>query len=86
MVLVDARGLPISIETTSATPHASQLVQQLISFMVTEKQPERVIGDKAYDRDALDEELENQGIEMIAPHRSNRKPANITQDGRPLRR
>lgn len=25
-------------------------------------------------------------IEMIAPHRKNRKPQNKTQDGRPLRR
>ena len=86
MVLVDARGLPVSIDTVSATPHESQLVQQLMSFMVTQEQPERVIGDKAYDCDALDEELAEQGIEMIAPHRSNRKPENVTQDGRALRR
>jgi transposase len=36
-------------------------------------------------RDPLDEKLATAGIEMIAPHRGNRKkPA--TQDGRPLRR
>jgi hypothetical protein len=47
--------------------------------------PERLTGDKAYDSDRLDAELRGQGIEMIAPHRRNRKkPA--TQDGRPLRR
>lgn len=48
--------------------------------------PERLIGDKAYDSDGLDRQLESQlGMEMIAPHRSNRtKPK--TQDGRPLRR
>lgn len=40
----------------------------------------------AYDSDALDAELEDCGVEMIAPHRSNRKPQNKTQDGRPLRR
>ena len=33
MVLVDARGLPVSIETMSASPHESQLVQQLFDFM-----------------------------------------------------
>ncbi|MCO6438372.1 MAG: hypothetical protein J5J06_14860 [Phycisphaerae bacterium] len=33
----------------------------------------------------MDEELAEQGIEMIAPHRSNRKIENYTQDGRPLR-
>jgi transposase len=47
--------------------------------------PERLIGDKAYDSDALDEQLtEEYGIEMISPNRSNRKQK--TQAGRPLRR
>lgn len=86
MVLVDARGLPISVETMSAGPHESKLVQQLFDFMLTRETPERVIGDKAYDSDALDAELREQGVELIAPHRSNRKPRNATQDGRPLRR
>ena len=27
-----------------------------------------MIGDRAYDSDALDEELRRDGIEMIAPH------------------
>ena len=46
-----------------------------------EANPENLIGDRAYDSDPLDEELRRDGIEMIAPHRSNRcKPA--TQDGR----
>jgi transposase len=50
-----------------------------------EKLPERLIGDRAYDSDKLDRQLEGLGIEMIAPHRSNRaRPA--TQDGRVLRR
>ena len=86
MVLVDARGLPVAIDTTSASPHESRLVQRLFDFMLTEETPERVIGDKAYDSDRLDQELAEQGIEMIAPHRGTRKLENITQDGRPLRR
>ncbi|MCP3368689.1 transposase [Bradyrhizobium cajani] len=50
-----------------------------------EAKPEHLIGDRAYDSDALDEELRSQGIEMIAPHRSNRVRS-LTQDGRRLRR
>lgn len=46
--------------------------------------PERLIGDKAYDSDKLDDELADLGVEMIAPHRSRRRRK--TQDGRPLRR
>ncbi len=86
MVLVDARGLPVAIDTGSASPHESQLVQRLFKFMLTEEQPERIIGDKAYDSDRLDDDLAKQGIELIAPHRRNRKPENVTQDRRPLRR
>ncbi len=48
--------------------------------------PDRLIGDRAYDSDGLDERLwKERGIEMISPHRTNRKRA-PTQDGRPLRR
>ena len=86
MVLVDARGLPVAIDTASASPHETRLVQRLFDFMLTEETPERIIGDKAYDSDRLDEELAHQGIEMIAPHSGRRRPDNITQDGRALRR
>ena len=47
--------------------------------------PEHLIGDKAYDSDPLDARLAEQGIELIAPHRANRKKPK-TPDGRPLRR
>jgi transposase len=47
--------------------------------------PERLIGDKAYDSDPLDAALAAQGIQMISPHRRNRKKPK-TQDGRVLRR
>src|ERR1039457_6658840 len=40
--------------------------------------------DNAYDSGRLDGELAETGVEMIAPHRSNRR--NRIQDGRPLRR
>jgi len=86
MVLVDARGLPIAVTTGSAGPHESKLVQGMFGFMLSRGTPERIIGDKAYDSDALDAQLAEQGVEMIAPHRRNRKPENTTQDGRSLRR
>lgn len=76
----------MAVDTVSATPHESQLVQRLFDFMLTVETPERVIGDKAYDSDELADQLAEKGIELIAPHRRNRKPENKTQDGRPLRR
>ncbi len=85
MVLVAARGLPVAVTTGSANPHESTLVQGMLSFMLTLDTPERIIGDKAYDSEALDEDLDDEGIELIAPHRKSRTPENITQDGRKLR-
>jgi transposase len=46
--------------------------------------PAKLIGDKAYDSDGLDEQLAERGVEMIAPHNATRKRK--TQDGRALRR
>lgn len=50
-----------------------------------EETPQRIIGDRAFDSDPLDKRLKLRGIEMIAPHRSNRK-SKARQDGRKLRR
>jgi transposase len=47
--------------------------------------PRRLVGDRAYDSDPLDQKLAQRGVELIAPHRKNRIKA-ATQDGRPLRR
>ncbi len=52
--------------------------------MVVPEAPQNLVGDNAYDSDKLDVELRQYRIELIAPHRSNRK--NKTQDGRRLRR
>lgn len=86
MVLVDARGLPAAIDTAPANLHESTLVQQMFDFMLPAEPTPRIVGDKAYDSDRLDEALAQRGVEMIAPHRRNRRPENKTQDGRPLRR
>jgi transposase len=61
-----------------------RLVQLCFDFYMIEAKPENLIGDRAYDSDALDQNLRQDGVEMIAPHRSNRKMR--TQDGRRLRR
>lgn len=86
MIMVDAKGLPVAAYCANASPHENQLAQGLFDFMVSDQLPERLIGDKAYDSDLLDDDLHQLGIEMIAPHRVNRRPENITQDARSLRR
>jgi hypothetical protein len=44
-----------------------------------------LIGERAYNSDQLDAALQEKGIELIAPHRRNRRKPK-TQDGRKLRR
>ena len=85
MAIADRTGLPVAIHVSSATPNEVTLVERTLEARFTTAQPKRLIGDKAYDSDALDERLRARGIELIAPHRSNRRKPK-TQDGRPLRR
>jgi len=85
MAVADRDGLPLAVYAASASPHEVTLVEATLAEVLTAERPQRLIGDKAYDSDPLDAELEEQGIEMIAPHKANRNKA-PTQDGRPLRR
>jgi transposase len=85
IALADDHSLPLAVSIESASPHESQLVDGVLGHSFLDTLPARLIGDKAYDSDRLDRELaERYGIEMIAPHRGQRRTP--TQDGRPLRR
>ena len=85
MAIADRAGLPVSVHVASASPHEVTLVKETLDATFAPGEPERLIGDRAYDSDPLDAELAERGVEMIAPHRRNRKKAK-TQDGRKLRR
>ena len=87
MAIADRHGLPVAVCTASASPAEVKLVAATMEQRFVAEVPERLIGDKAYDSDGLDEQvLKEFGVEMIAPHKQNRRPENKTQDGRPLRR
>ena len=85
MGIVDRHGLPLAVSTHAANHHEVTLVQLSFDFYMIEAKPENLIGDRAYDSDKLDEELKKEGVEMISPHRKNRKKP-PTQDRRRLRR
>ncbi|MGA7929158.1 MAG: IS5 family transposase [Candidatus Sulfotelmatobacter sp.] len=79
----DDHSLPLAVCIESASPHESQLVEGVLGHSFLDTLPARLIGDKAYDSDPLDHDLAAcYGIEMIAPHRGERRTP--TQDGRPL--
>ena len=85
MGIADGNGLPLALRTESASPAEVKLVEKTLDARIVAAVPERLIGDKAYDSDKLDQDLrQNYGTEMIAPNKANRRVP--TQDGRPLRR
>ena len=84
MAITDCHGLPIAVRVTSASPNECTLVEDTLRHRHVSALPECMIGDKAYDSDALDQRLQReQGVQLIAPNRRKRRR---TQDGRPLRR
>jgi transposase len=85
MVLSDGRGLPLGAEIANASPHEVTLIEPLVEQRILPKKPRRLIYDLAGDSDPLRMRLARRGIELVCPHRKNRKKP-PTQDGRKLRR
>jgi len=86
MLLVDAHGIPLSIDSESANVNEVRLIERLVdNRLVTEHQPERLISDKACDSNPLRDRMQQQGIDFICPMRKNRKYGPMP-DKRKLRR
>jgi transposase len=85
MAIVDRKGLVTAVSAASNVYHEVTLVQLTLDFSLVEVSPEKLIGDKGFDSDSLDEALKQKQIELIAPHKKNRKKLK-TQDQRSLQR
>ncbi len=93
MVVADGQGLPLGNYLDAASPAEVGLIEPTLERVAVprpgrgrpRKNPTRLIYDKAADSDPLRARLAQRGIELIGPHRKNRKKP-PTQDGRPLRR
>jgi len=84
MAICDRHGLPVAVHVASASPYEPHLVPATLDARFLKDLPDRLIGDRGYDSDALDAQLrKDYGIEMIARHRRGRRR---TQDGRAARR
>ncbi len=57
MAIADRSGLPVAMGIASASPHEVTLVEETIDHAFLAAAPERLIGDRAYDSDGLDERL-----------------------------
>ena len=73
MAFSDGSSVPLAVHTESASPHEVTLVEATLASSFLKEKPKRLLRDKDYDSDLLDEALLEQGIEMIAAHRKNRK-------------
>jgi transposase len=81
MAIGDAHGLPLAVHTEAASPAEVTLVAPTLENRFVEEKPLRLIADKAYDSDPLREDLLEEDVLLIAPHRQGRtKPA--FNDGR----
>jgi transposase len=85
MVLADGRGVPLGATIASASPHEVTLIEPLLERRLLRRRPERLIYDLAADSDPLRQRLARRGVELVCPHRRNRKKP-PTQDGRSFRR
>lgn len=85
MALGDAHGLPLAIYTEAAAPAEVKLVEATLQQLLVPEKPLRIIADKAYDSDPLREQLLEEEMLLLAPHRRGRTKPSFN-DGRWLRR
>lgn len=89
MVVVDGKGVPLGVQLASATPAEVSLIESTLDNVPTDDEGceriEHLVYDKAADSDALRAHLAERGMELVCPHRQNRKRPS-RQDGRALRR
>jgi hypothetical protein len=72
MAIVDRHGLHLAVSTHPANHHAVTLVQPSFDFCMIEARPGNLNCDRANDSDKLDDELWQEGIEIISLHSRNR--------------
>lgn len=85
MLMIDGEGTPLSAFITSANDAEVNTIETLVENRILEKQPRRLLYDRAADADWLRSSLAARNIELICPHRRGRKKPPL-QDGRTLRR
>jgi transposase len=67
----NANGEPLTFDVTGGEAHEVKGYEALIELH--DVAPDRLLGDKGYDSDAIRDDLTKRGIEPVIPPRSNRK-------------
>ena len=68
--LSDARGRPVAFHLTPGEAADCKAYDDLIDL--PEQQPKALLADKAYDSDAIRDDLKRRGIKAVIPPKSNR--------------
>jgi transposase len=69
--LGDARGQPIAFDLTPGEAADCKSYDALIDLQ--ERAPDALLADKAYDTEAIRDDLKERGIKPVIPPKSNRK-------------
>ena len=70
MAIADGHGFPLAVHVASTSPHETKIVEPTLDQRFLDEAPERMIGDRAYDSDPLDQRIhERYGVQLIAPHK-----------------
>ena len=72
MATFDRPGSPLTVSTHTAKHHEATLVHLNFGLCTIEAKPQRLVGFRPYDSDALGNGLKKEGGEMIALYRSDR--------------
>lgn len=76
-LVVDALGLPVAFEVTGGQQHDSRSALPLIAKV----DPKCLLADKAYDADAIRDDLQAREAVAVIPPKANRKqPASFDKD------
>lgn len=92
VVLVVGKGVPVGVQLAAANEGETSLAQPTVEEVAKLAPgdatcwPERIIADKGYDSDDLRAAFASVGIQLLAPHRSNRTKQKQSNDGRCMRR
>ncbi|RYZ25467.1 MAG: hypothetical protein EOO10_18200 [Chitinophagaceae bacterium] len=65
MAVVTKKSRPLALQVFSATPFESTLLEQTIKERFSKTKIRRMVADRAYDSDPLDQRLRRKGIELI---------------------
>jgi transposase len=82
MVVASGEGIPLGVHVASASPHEIKLIETTLDeTALPENHEGYLVADRAYDSDPLRDRLEDRGLELVCPHKINRRKPK-RQDGR----